>query len=224
VIRAAVLHDAQAARRDLIVDAVVQQDHRIRDVLFEALLGQEALAAFARDHRGDALVLQPPEQPPQLRSEDAIVFQAGKQRFDGVEDHALGAHGPDRVIEPDEQPFEVVLARFLDLAAFDAHEVDRELLRRDQLREVEPERRDVAGHLIGVLFERQQHAGFIEARRAVHQKGETEQRLAGSGSTADERRSARRQPAARDFVQAADAGESFGQITTARRMGQYAAR
>ena len=202
------------------MDAVVEQDHRIRDVLLEPLPGQQALAALARDHGGDALVLQPPEQPPQLRPEDGVVLQAGKQRLDGVEDDALGAHRPNRVIEPDEQPFEVVLARFLDLAAFHAHVVDGELLRLDQLREVEAERRDVAGNLLGVLLERHEHAGLVELDGAVHQKGEGQQRLAGSGPAADERRPAFRQPAARDLVEATDSGERFRQFATARWVGQ----
>ena len=214
MVGAAVLDHAQAARRDLIVDAVVEQDHRIRDVLLEPLPGQGAVAALARDHGGDALVLQPSEQPSQFRPEDGVVLQAGKQRFDGVEDDALGAHRPNRVIEPDEQPFEVVLARFLDLAAFHAHVVDRELLRLDQLRQVEAERRDVAGNLLGVLLERHEHAGLVELEGAVHQKGEGQQRLAGSRPAADERRPAFRQPAARDLVQATDSGQGFRQFAT----------
>ena len=221
MVRAAVFDHTQAARRDLIVDAVVEQDHRIRDVLLESLPGQEAVAALARDHGGDALVLQPPEQPPQLRPEDGVVLQAGKQRLDGVEDDALGAHRPNRVVEPDEQPFEVMLARFLDLAAFHAHVVDRELLRLDQLREVEPERRDVAGNLLGVLLERHEHAGFVEMDGAVHQKREGQQRLAGSRPAADERRPAFRQPAARDLVEATDAGRRFRQIVPAAQMSQH---
>ena len=40
VVRATVLDDPQAARRHLIVDAVVDQDDRIRHVLLEALPGQ----------------------------------------------------------------------------------------------------------------------------------------------------------------------------------------
>ena len=123
------------------------------------------VAALARDHGGDALVLQPPEQPSQLRPEDGVVLQAGKQRLDRVEDDALGADGSNRVVEADEQPFEIVLAGFLDLAAFDAHVVDRELPRRDQLRQVEAERRDVAGDLLVVLLERHEHAGLVEMER-----------------------------------------------------------
>jgi hypothetical protein len=66
MIRAAILHDAQAPGRDLILNAMVEQDHRIRHVLLESLPGEESLAALARDHRGHALVLQPPEQASQF--------------------------------------------------------------------------------------------------------------------------------------------------------------
>ena len=105
VMRAAVLDDAQPARRDLIVNAVVEEDHRIRDVLLEALAGQRALAALAGDHGGHALVLQPAEEPPQFGAEDPVVGEAGEQRLDRVEDDALGAdrlesRGPERTNSP----------------------------------------------------------------------------------------------------------------------------
>ena len=116
VMRAAVLDHAQAARRDLIADAVIEQNHRVGHVLLEALLGQQAVTPLGRDHGGDAPVLQPPEQSPQLRPENAGVLEARKERLDRVEDDALGAHRPNRVIETDEQAFEIVLAGFLDLA------------------------------------------------------------------------------------------------------------
>ena len=58
-----------------------------------------------------------------------VVRQAGKERLDRVEHDALGADRSDRVVEPDEEPFEVVLARFLDLAAFDVDVVDGQLAR-----------------------------------------------------------------------------------------------
>ena len=212
VVGAAVLDHAQAPRRDLIVDAVIEQDHGVRDVLLQALLGQQTLAALARDQGRDALVLQPPEQPPQLRPENRVVLETREERLDGVEDDALRTDRSNRVIEPDEQAFEIVLAGFLDLAALHADVVDGELLRLDQLRKVEPERRDVAGNLLGVLLERHEHAGFVEVHGAVHQEREAEQRLAGSRPAADEGRPAFRQAAARDLVEAADAGEGFRQV------------
>ncbi len=70
--RAAVLDDAQPARRDLLVDAVVEQDHAVGDVFLQALAGQRAgSAALAGDDGGDALVLQPAEQAPQLGAQHA---------------------------------------------------------------------------------------------------------------------------------------------------------
>src|SRR6185503_7027847 len=101
-----------------------------------------------------------------------------KQRLDGVEDHASGPHRPNRVVEPDEQPFEVVFTRFLDLAALDPDVVDGELLRTNQMRKVEPERGDVAGHFAGVLLEGHEDARLVEApdaggtlRQAVSESG-----------------------------------------------------
>ncbi len=203
------------------MDAVVEQDHGIRYVLLEPLFGQQAVAALARDHRGDALVLQPPEQPSQLRAQDRLVRKTGKERLDGVEHDARGAHRLDRVAEADEQAFEVVLARFLDLGAFHAHVVDGELPLRDQLREVEPERRDVGGNLFGVLLERHEHAGFVELDDTVHQEGERQQRLARSRPSADESRPACRQPAARDLVEATDARGALRQRAAVLRNGQH---
>ena len=89
------------------------------------------------------------------------------------------------MIEPDEQPLQVVLARFLDLVAFHTHVVDRQLPRLDQFRQIETERRDVAGNLVLVLLKRHEHAGLVELKGALHQKGEGQHRLAGSRTAAD---------------------------------------
>ena len=42
VARAAILHDPQAPRRDLVIDPVVEKDHAVGDVLFEPLPGQRS--------------------------------------------------------------------------------------------------------------------------------------------------------------------------------------
>src|ERR1051326_2168913 len=65
---AAVLDDAQAARRHLLAHAVVEQDHAVGDVLLEALARELAFAALAGNDGRDALILQPAEQAPQLRA------------------------------------------------------------------------------------------------------------------------------------------------------------
>ena len=46
VARAAVLHHPHAPRRELVVDAVIQKEHAVRDVLLEAVPGQAARAAL----------------------------------------------------------------------------------------------------------------------------------------------------------------------------------
>ena len=132
VVGAAVLDDADPARRNLIVDAVIELDHRVGDVFLEAVARERALAAFAGNHDREVAIAQPAEQPAQLRAEDRLVLQAGEQRLDGVQDDALGAHRRDGVIEADEEALEVVLTGLLDLAAVDVDVVDDQPLPLDQ--------------------------------------------------------------------------------------------
>jgi len=125
------------------VNAVVEQDHRIRDVFLQPLTCKKTLAArspvkavtpWSFSHRTNR----------QLRPQDGVVLQARQERFNRGEDDALRADRPNRVVEPDKQPFEIVFAGLFDLATLDADVVDRELLRLDQLGEVKAEGRDVA--------------------------------------------------------------------------------
>ena len=74
------------------------------------------------------MILEPAEQPAQFGAQDRVVGQAGKQRFDRVEHDPLGADRVDGVAEANEQPLEVILAGFLDLAALDADVIDGELV------------------------------------------------------------------------------------------------
>src|SRR5581483_12177720 len=114
VARAAVLDDAEPARRDLFDDGMVEEDDAVRDVLLEALARELSVAALRGDDGGDALVLQPAEEPPQLAPQDGGVREAGEERFDRIEGDPLGSDRVDGVAEPDEEPFEVVLAGLLD--------------------------------------------------------------------------------------------------------------
>ena len=212
----AVLDHAQPARRDLIVNAVVEQDHRIRHVLLEPLPRQQALAALACDHGGHAPVFQPPEQPPQFGPDDPVIRQAGEQRFDRVEDDALGPDRLNRVVQPDEQAFEIVVAGFLDLAAFHADIVDGQFLRRDQLRKVKAQRRDVFGDLLAAFLEREKDARLAELQRAIHQERHGQQRLAGSWTAADECRPSGWQAAAGDLVETANPRWCLVEVVPAR--------
>ena len=157
------------------------------------------------------LVLQPAKQAAQLGAQDGGVGQPGEERLDGVEHHALGADAVDRVPQPDEQPFQVVLARLLDLAALDVDEVEHQFLLRDQRLEIMPERGEVRRQLLGVLLEGHEDARLAELHRAAHEEFHGQQRLAAAGAAAQERRPPLGQAAAGEFIQSLDAGGRFGQ-------------
>ena len=198
---AAVLDDAQPAGRELLGDAVVEQDDAVGDVLLEPVAGERAVAALAGDDRRDPLVLEPAEQPAQLRAQDGVVGQAAEERLDGVEHDALGPERVDGVAQADEEAFEVVLAGLLDLAALDVDVVHQQLVLLGQLVQVEAEGADVLGQLLGGLLEGHEDAGLAELGRAADEELHREQRLAAAGAAADERGAAARQPAAGDLVE-----------------------
>src|SRR6185295_18591193 len=125
--------------------------------------------------------------------------------------HALGAHALHRVVEPDEQALQVVLAGLLDLAALHPHVVDGQLLPRLQRREVEAQGRHVGGQLLGRLLERHEDAVLAVLEGAADQELHGEERLAAAGAAADQRGAAARQPAAGELIQPPDAGWRLGQ-------------
>src|SRR6185369_13917167 len=168
------------------------------------------VAALARDDRRHPAFLQPPEQPPQLRAEDARVRQAAEERFHRVEHDPLRLDGPNRVVQPDEHRLEIVFTGLLDLGALDANVFDRDASGLDQPIEVVPERAHVERQVLRPLFERDEYARLAESNGAVHDEFEAEQRLATAGSAGDERGPAARQAAARDVVEAADARGYLG--------------
>jgi hypothetical protein len=63
---------------------VVEQDHAVGDVLLQALAREGPFAALAGNDGGNALVLQPAEQSPQLRTQQRLVGEAAEQRLDGI--------------------------------------------------------------------------------------------------------------------------------------------
>ena len=73
VAAAAILHDPHAARGDLIVDAMIEQDHAVGDVFLETETRERVLAPFAGDNRGDAERFQELKQPPNLSTQKCRV-------------------------------------------------------------------------------------------------------------------------------------------------------
>ena len=126
---AAVLDDAQAAGRDLLDHAMVQQDHAVGDVLLEAVAGQSVPSP-----RSPVMTAVTPLSLSQRNSRRssarrmASLDQAGEQRLDGVQDDALRADRVDGVAQADEQALEVVFAGLLDLAALDADVIEASFL------------------------------------------------------------------------------------------------
>ena len=129
---AAILDDPQSARRDLVHDAVVEQDDAVGNVFFEAMPGQLPVASFSGDDRSEAPVLDPAEKPPQFSAQHAFVGKARKQRLYGVQHHALGADRVDSKTETDEKTLEVIFPRLLDFAPLDPDMVDGKFARGDQ--------------------------------------------------------------------------------------------
>ena len=139
--RAAVLDDPQPARRDLLVDAVVEQDDAVGDVLLEALAGQRVHAALAGDHRGDAALLEPGEQAAQFGAQHRRVGQAGEERLDRVEDDppradGVAARDPRRMNSPSRSYSPV--SSISD--ALDPDVLERQPLAPDQIGQVVAER------------------------------------------------------------------------------------
>ena len=217
----AVLDDAQASGRDLVVDAVVQGDHTVRDVLLDAEAGQVSLpAALAADHDGQVALLEPPEQPAELASDDGLVGQRAEQQLDGVEEDSLGADGLDGHGEPDEQALEVEGAGLDDLGGVQPEGVDRQQPVPLELVEVEAERRDVGGQVGLGLLEGQEDARLTEVSGAPHQELDAEQRLAGASRPRHQGRPSTRQAAAGDLVETGDAGRRLVQRQPSRRRRQ----
>ena len=206
---AAVLDDPQAPRRDLVGDAVVEEDHAVGDVLLEAVAGEGVRAPLAGDDRRHALLLEPAEQAAQLGPEDGLVGQPCEERLDGVEDDALGADRVDRVAEPDEEAVEVVLARLLDLAALDVDVIDGELLLSESSFRSKPSEATFFVSSSAVSSKAMKTPGSLYSSRAVDEELHGEQRLAGACRACDEGRPPLGQTASGDLVETLDACRRF---------------
>src|ERR1700722_976844 len=188
---------------------MIERDHAIGHVFFDALARQRPIAALAGDEGCDALYLQPAKQPPQFGPQDRLIVEPGEKRFNRVESDALGADRRNRVLQPNEQALEIIFAGFLDLAAFDGNIVHREQLPLDEIIEVEPQGSDVAFELLLVLLEAHEDAGFVVVARPAGDEFHGQLGLAAAGAAADQRSSAARKPAAGDLIEPGDAGCAF---------------
>jgi hypothetical protein len=118
--------------------------------------------------------------------------------------------------QPDEEPFEVVLAGLRDLAALDVHVIDDDLVLGDEGVEIESQRADVLSQLLGRLLERHEDARLAEFHGAADDVFKGEQRLPASGRAADERGAAARKSPRGDLVESSDPRPCLGDLRRAR--------
>jgi hypothetical protein len=81
---------------------VVEENYAVRNVFIESVASQHTFAAFPRDHRRNALVLEPAEQTPQLRTQYSGIGKAREKSFGGIEQNAFGLDLIDRRVQADE--------------------------------------------------------------------------------------------------------------------------
>jgi hypothetical protein len=172
--------------------------------------------AFGGNDGRHALVLEPAEEPAQFGPQNGLVGQAGKQRFQGVQNHALGANGINGVVESDEQPLQVILAALLDFTALNVDIVDRNFFASDKTCQIKSERRDIGLQLRLCLLKGHEYARLAELRRAAHEEFRGQQRLATTRAAADQGGPPARQPAAGDFIESLDARRALGQLSSRR--------
>src|ERR1700692_4130527 len=149
VSRSPILHDSQAASGNLVDYPVVEQEHAIGNIFFQSVPGENAFAALGGNHRSYSFVFKPAKQPPQFRPQNTLILKSGEQVLDGIQNNALRAYGIDRGSQPYEKAFQIVIAGFINLAAFDTNIIDDEPLFLHQLVQVITKRAHILRKLGG---------------------------------------------------------------------------
>ncbi len=205
--------DAQAPRRDLFPDTMVQDDHAVGDEFLDAVPGQLVRPVpLGGDDRGQSFLLEPVEQAADFGAQDTRVRHLAEERFNRVEDDSLRANPLDSVGNSNEEAIEVILAGFRNLASRDVHVVQEQLLLGHQVVQVETQRGGVLGQVRDRFLERHEHARFVVLCGASNQELQSEQRLSGTGASADQSGTPGWQPSTRDFVQPLDSGRRLSAV------------
>src|SRR6202012_416463 len=82
--RAAIFHDAKSTRRNLVLDAMIEQEDAIGNVFLKAMPCEGAVAALRGDHSSEFPLLQPVEQTTNFGAQDRNVRERGEQTLDRV--------------------------------------------------------------------------------------------------------------------------------------------
>ncbi len=195
---------------------MIEDDHAVGDVFFQAVARERTVSAFARNDGSHPLILQPPEETAKLSPQDCRIRQAGKENLDRVDDDALGPDGVNRMSEADEESFQIVFAGLLDLAALDMDMVDEDLLGSGKAVQVKAEGGHILGQFLGRFLKGDKYAGLIEVFRPAHKELHAEQRLSRACPAADQGGASFRQSAVRNFIEAFDSRGGFLKFGTER--------
>src|ERR1700720_519230 len=111
--RSPVLDDAQTPGRDLLPDAMVQQDDAVGDELLNAVPGQLVrLVPLGSNNRGQSSLFEPIEEAADFGAEDRWVGQIAEERLNGVQDNSPRPNPLDGIGNSYEEALEVILAGF----------------------------------------------------------------------------------------------------------------
>ena len=115
--------------------------------------------------------------------------------------------------ETNKQPFQVELARHLDVTPFQVDVIEEEQTAVDQVRQVEPEGGRIGGQLGGIFFKGQKDARLPKVARAIYQEFHGQQGLTASRPAHQQRRTALRQATFRNLVQSLNTGRGLGELS-----------
>ena len=130
-------------------------------------------------------VLEPAEEPSQLRADDGLVLEPAEKDFNRIQHYPLGLDFIHGSAEADEKAVEIVLARFFNLAALNKYMVDRKLAFALQLVEVEAHRGDVLRQVALGFFKGHEDARLVVVENAVNKEFHPQDSLARSRAAAD---------------------------------------
>ena len=204
-----VFDDPQAPGRDLPFRAVVEEDDAVGDVFLQPVPGEGFLPLLAGDDGGDSPVLQPAEKAAQLGAQDVLVVEAVEESLDGVQHDPAGTDGINGRAEPDEQTFQVVLPRLLDLGPLDVQIIYNQLPLLLQIRQIEPEGSKILAQFLRSLLERNKDARVTVVCCPTDQEFHGKQGLAASGPAADKRGTSQRDASAGNLIKSLYAGGTF---------------
>ena len=156
-----------------------------------------------------------------LRPEDRLVAETGEDGFERVDGDPLCPDLVDHRAEPDEEPFEIVLAGLFDLGAFDRDMVEDQFLLLDKLVEIEPHRLEVLLQVVDLLLERDEDTGLVVLGDPPGDELHRKEGLPAPRAAADERGPAFRQAPTGYVVEAFNPGGDFFKLefSCARRLG-----